>query len=54
MAATVTVVQVSHIVEPGGIDPEHVITPGIFVQSVVHVPNPQQEETLNRAGAVYP
>ena len=53
-AAAVTIVQVSELVAPGAIDPEHVITPGIFVQSVVHVPNPQQEETLNRAGATYP
>ena len=53
-AAAVTIVQVSDLVAPGTIDPEHVITPGIFVQSVVHVPNPQQEETLNRAGATYP
>lgn len=52
-AAAVTIVQVSELVAPGAIDPEHVITPGIFVQSVVHVPNPQQEETLNRANAVY-
>ena len=52
-AAAVTIVQVSELVAPGAIDPEHVITPGIFVQSVVHVPNPQQEEILNRANAVY-
>jgi 3-oxoadipate CoA-transferase alpha subunit len=52
-ASAVTIVQVSELVAPGAIDPEHVITPGIFVQSVVHVPNPQQEETLNRANAVY-
>ena len=51
MAAAVTIVQASKIVPPGGIDPEHVITPGIFVQRVVEVPNPQQEETLLRAGA---
>jgi 3-oxoadipate CoA-transferase, alpha subunit len=54
MAAAQTIVQVSRIVEPGGIDPEAVITPGIFVQGVVEVPNPAQEEDLNRAGAVYP
>lgn len=52
-AATVSIAQVRQIVAPGGIDPEHVITPGIFVQGVVAVANPQQEETLNRAGAVY-
>lgn len=54
MAAARTVVQVSQIVEPGGLDPEAVITPGIFVQGVVEVPNPAQEEDLNRAKAVYP
>ena len=52
-AATVSIAQVRQIVAPGGIDPEHVITPGIFVQGVVAVANPQQEETLNRSGAVY-
>lgn len=54
MAASQTVVQVSELVAPGDIDPESVITPGIFVQSVVHVPNPAQEEDLNRANARYP
>lgn len=52
-AATISIAQVRQIVAPGGIDPEHVITPGIFVQGVVAVASPQQEETLNRAGAVY-
>jgi 3-oxoadipate CoA-transferase, alpha subunit len=54
MAAAKTIVQVSKIVAPGDIDPEHVITPGIFVQSVVEVANPAHEEDLNRAKAVYP
>ena len=54
MAAAETVAQVSGIVPPGGIDPEHVITPGIFVNGVVEVPDPKQEEILNREGAVYP
>lgn len=54
MAATRTIAQVSKIVPAGGIDPEHVITAGIFVNGVVEVPNPQQEETLIRARAVYP
>ena len=54
MAAARTIVQVSQIVPPGGIDPEAVITPGIFVQGIVQVPDPAQEETLNRAKAVYP
>lgn len=54
MAAATTIVQVSHIVDPGGIDPESVVTPGIFVQGLVEVANPAQEEDLNRAGARYP
>ncbi|MGH2341540.1 3-oxoacid CoA-transferase subunit A [Segnochrobactraceae bacterium EtOH-i3] len=54
MAARTTVVQVSHLVEPGGIDPEAVVTPGIFVQKLVEVADPAQEEDLNRAKAVYP
>ncbi|WP_199260450.1 3-oxoacid CoA-transferase subunit A [Paracoccus binzhouensis] len=54
MAAAHTIVQVSELVQPGAIDPEAVVTPGIFVQSVVEVANPAQEEVLNRAGAVYP
>jgi 3-oxoadipate CoA-transferase alpha subunit len=53
MAATTTIAQVSQIVEPGDIDPEHVITPGIFVDAVVEVSNPQQEEELIRAGVAY-
>ncbi|PHP66694.1 3-oxoadipate CoA-transferase [Zhengella mangrovi] len=54
MAATHTVAQVSRIVPAGGIDPEHVVTPGIFVDRVVAVAQPAQEEMLNREGAVYP
>lgn len=54
MAAANAIAQVSHIVAAGDIDPEAVITPGIFVQSVVHVAHPAQEEVLNREEAVYP
>lgn len=53
MAAAKTIAQVSTIVEPGGIDPEHVVTPGIFVDHLVEVADPQQEEQLIRAGEVY-
>ncbi|KUP90817.1 3-oxoacid CoA-transferase subunit A [Tritonibacter horizontis] len=53
-AATTTIAQVSSFVPLGGIDPEHVVTPGIFVQRLVEVPTPAQEEELNRAEAVYP
>ncbi|MGF9566261.1 3-oxoacid CoA-transferase subunit A [Neorhizobium sp. JUb45] len=53
MAAARTIVQVSSLVEAGGIDPEHIVTPGIFVDQLVEVPNPQQEEAMIRAGMQY-
>jgi 3-oxoacid CoA-transferase subunit A len=34
-AAKITVVQVEHLVETGEIDPDHIVTPGIFVQRIV-------------------
>jgi len=53
MAAETTIVQASRIVPPGGIDPEHVVTPGIFVDKVVEISDPKQEEELIRAGVAY-
>ena len=53
MAAATTIVQATRIVEPGAIDPEHVVTPGLFVDRVVGVPDARQEEDLNIEGAVY-
>ncbi len=38
-AAKVTVAQVEQLVQPGEIDPDHIITPGIFVGRIVHAPN---------------
>lgn len=38
-AGRVTVAEVEHLVEPGEIDPDHIITPGIYVKRIVHVPN---------------
>ncbi|MFV0475754.1 MAG: 3-oxoacid CoA-transferase subunit A [Pikeienuella sp.] len=54
MAATTSIVQAREILPKGGIDPDMVITPGIFVDSIVHAPEPQQEEILIREGARYP
>ena len=51
MAAKTTIVQARRLVEPGGIDPEHVVTPGIFVNRIVEVADPKQEEALLREGA---
>jgi len=38
-AGKVTVAEVEHLVKPGDINPDHIITPGIFVQRMIHVPN---------------
>ncbi|SPE22208.1 acetyl-CoA:acetoacetyl-CoA transferase, alpha subunit (fragment) [Burkholderiales bacterium] len=38
MAAKLTIVQTQHIRELGEINPDHVVTPGIFVDRVLHVP----------------
>ena len=53
MAADRTIAQVSNLRAPGSIDPEAVVTPGIFVDKIVKVPAPQQEEVLVRRGVVY-
>ena len=37
-AAQLTIVQSQHIVELGALDPEKVMTPGVYVNRVVHVP----------------
>lgn len=50
MAAARTIVQARRVVQPGMIDPQNVITPGIFVDRVVRVAEPQQEELLVREG----
>ena len=34
-AATVTIAEVEEIVEVGALDPDHIVTPNIFVQRVV-------------------
>ena len=38
-AGKVTVAEVEHLVKPGNINPDHIITPGIFVQRMIHVPD---------------
>ncbi len=38
MASKLTVVQTQHVRELGDIDPDHIVTPGIFVDRVLHVP----------------
>jgi 3-oxoadipate CoA-transferase, alpha subunit len=40
MAADLTIVQTRHFVELGELDPEVIVTPGIFVDRVVHIDSP--------------
>lgn len=53
-AATTTIVQAGSVVAPGEIDPETVITPGIFVHRVVQVSDPAHESVLVAEGVSYP
>lgn len=54
MAAKTSIVQVSEIVEAGELDPECVVTPGIFVSGVIEVANPAQQSELIAQGVSYP
>ncbi len=54
MAAATTIVQARRVVPPGEIDPEHVVTPGIFVDRVVEVTEPLLESRLIAEGRRYP
>src|SRR5882757_507337 len=38
-ASKSTVAQVENLVEPGQINPDHIITPGVYVKRIVHVTN---------------
>jgi 3-oxoacid CoA-transferase subunit A len=52
-AGKVTVAEIENLLEPGNIDPDHIITPGVFVQRIVHVANVkkhiEQRTTRKRA-----
>ncbi|HZH47354.1 MAG TPA: CoA transferase subunit A [Roseococcus sp.] len=47
-AARMTVAQVEHLVQPGEIDPDHVVTPGVFVQRIVALPADYQKRIESR------
>jgi 3-oxoadipate CoA-transferase alpha subunit len=53
-AAKTTIVQTKTILEPGEIDPECVVTPGIFVKKLVEVANPEEESKLIADNRRYP
>ena len=54
-AGKVTIVEVEHLVEPGQLDPDAIVTPGVFVQRIIHVPNAkkhiEQRTTRKREAA---
>jgi len=53
-AAKIAIVQVKEIVEAGELDPEEIVTPGIFVSRLVVVENPVQESQLVKEDRCYP
>jgi len=54
MAARTTIVQARRVVDTGEIDPECVVTPGIFVDHVVEIAEPLQESQLIAEGRSFP
>ena len=38
-AARMTIAEVEHLVQPGELDPDMIVTPGIYVKRIVHVPH---------------
>jgi 3-oxoadipate CoA-transferase alpha subunit len=53
-AAAVTIVQAGELVEAGALDPEVVVTPGIFVNRLVTISSPAHESELVAAERSYP
>ena len=53
-AAETTIVQTDSMVAAGDIDPECVVTQGIFVDRIVYVADPAQESVLVAEGRSYP
>ncbi|HML14195.1 MAG TPA: CoA transferase subunit A [Xanthobacteraceae bacterium] len=52
-ASRVTVAEVENLLEPGSIDPDLIITPGVFVQRIVPVPNAKkhiEQRTIRKRG----
>jgi 3-oxoadipate CoA-transferase, alpha subunit len=54
MAATTTIVQARKVAEPGKLDPESIVTPGIFVHRVVEISSPMDESKLVAEERRYP
>ena len=53
-AAKITIAEVEHLVEPGEIDADHIMTPGIYVKRIVHVAGAEkhiEQRTLRKRPA---
>ena len=54
-AGRLTIAEVEHLVEPGQLDPDAIVTPGVFVQRIIHVVNArkhiEQRTTRKREAA---
>ena len=53
-AAAITIVQAKEVVQPGLLDPEVIVTPGIFVHRLLEVSDPAHESLLVAAERSYP
>lgn len=53
-AANIAIVQSKQIVELGKLNPEEIITPGIFVERVIEITNPAHESELVKNQMRYP
>jgi 3-oxoacid CoA-transferase subunit A len=54
-AARITIAEVEEIVEPGDIDPDHVVTPGVYVQRIVKgekYVKPIERRTVRKAAQI--
>ncbi|MCC6781125.1 MAG: CoA transferase subunit A [Hyphomicrobiales bacterium] len=54
-AGRVTVAEVEHLVTPGDLNPDHIVTPGIYIKRIIHVPHAtkhiEQRTTRKRVDA---
>lgn len=50
-AAEYSIVQVAELVDRGAIDPETVVTPGIYVDTVVRIEHPEQQDPREEGAA---
>ena len=53
-AAKLTIAEVEHLVEPGELDPDAIVTPGVYIQRIVHVPDAPkriEQRTLRKRDA---